>query len=390
MNVVEVVFWTCLMVILYTFVGYALFVWVLVRIRKLFVRPHQYNLDFEPEVSLVIPCFNEARFLAQKVQNCFDLDYPGNKLHIIFITDGSDDGSNDYLKTVTGISVLHNDIREGKSVAENRAMKFIQTPFVIFSDANTRLNKEAVREMVKHYQDENVGGVAGEKRIISNSQDSAPAAGEGFYWRYESYLKKLDSQLHSVVGGAGELVSFRSSLFMPLEADTILDDFVQSMRITLKGYRVVYEPNAYAEETASATVKEELKRKVRISAGAWQAMTRLGKAFNPFHNLIITFSFVSHKVFRWTLAPLALLILIPTNYYLHCKLGGLFTIIWVAQMVYYIFTLLGWYFEHRKVKLKLLFIPYYFFMTNWCMYLGFFRFIMGTQSAKWERVERGE
>src|SRR6478609_3291245 len=147
MNVVEVVFWTCLMIIFYTFVGYALLVWVLVRIRKLFVRPHQYNLDFEPEVSLVIPCFNEAKFLAQKVQNCFELDYPKHKLNIIFITDGSDDGSNHYLKTVQGITLMHDDIREGKSVAENRAMQFIKTPFVIFSDANTRLNKEAVREI---------------------------------------------------------------------------------------------------------------------------------------------------------------------------------------------------------------------------------------------------
>jgi biofilm PGA synthesis N-glycosyltransferase PgaC len=389
MNVVEVVFWVSMMVLFYTFVGYALIVWILVRIRRIFTSPYKYNLDFEPEVSLVIPCFNEAKFLAHKVQNCFDLDYPKHKLHIIFITDGSDDGSNDYLKTVNGITLMHDDIREGKSVAENRAMQHIETPFVVFSDANTRLNKEAIREIVKHYQDDNIGAVAGEKRIVSQSQDSAPAAGEGFYWRYESYLKKLDSQLHSVVGGAGELISFRSNLFMPLEADTILDDFVQSMRITLKGHRVVYEPKAFAEETASATVKEELKRKVRISAGAWQAMTRLGKAFNPFHNVLIAFSFISHKVLRWTLAPLALLVLIPTNYYLHETVGGLYTNIWIAQIIFYIFTLLGWYFEHKKVQIKLLFIPYYFFMTNWCMYLGFFKFITGNQSAKWERAERG-
>jgi poly-beta-1,6-N-acetyl-D-glucosamine synthase len=389
MNVVEVVFWTSLLIILYTFVGYALIVWVLVKVRNLFKQPHIVGNDFEPEVSLVIPCFNEAKFLAEKVKNCFELEYPRQKLHIIFITDGSDDGSNDYLRTVDGITLFHDDIRAGKSVAENRAMKHIVTPFVVFSDANTRLNKGAIREIVKHYQDESIGAVAGEKRIVSKSQDSAPAAGEGFYWKYESYLKKLDSELHSVVGGAGELISFRSALFMPLEADTILDDFVQSMRITLKGHRVVYEPNAYAEETASATVKEELKRKVRISAGAWQAMSRLGQAFNPFHNLTIAFSFISHKVLRWTLTPLALLILIPTNYYLHTEIGELYTIIWIAQLLFYLSTFMGWFFENRKVRLKILFIPYYFFMTNWCMYLGFYKFITGTQSAKWERAERG-
>lgn len=388
MNFVEVVFWLCLLVIFYTFVGYALVVWILVKIKQLFTQKEVYNRDFEPEVSLVVPCFNEAAVLQRKLQNCFELDYPSSKLHIIFITDGSDDGSNTILNAASGITLLHEHMRSGKSVAENRAMQFVKTPFVVFSDANTRLNKEAIREIVKHYSDEQVGAVAGEKRIVSKEQDSAPAAGEGFYWKYESYLKKLDSQLHSVVGGAGELISFRSELFTPLEDDTILDDFVQSMRITLRGYRVVYEPKAFAEETASATVKEELKRKVRISAGAWQAMTRLGKAFNPFHNLAIAFSFISHKVFRWTFAPLALIILIPVNYYLFVSKHGIYEAIFIAQGLFYMSTLLGWYFENKKVHIKLVFIPYYFFMTNWCMYLGFFKFITGRQSAKWERVQR--
>jgi biofilm PGA synthesis N-glycosyltransferase PgaC len=390
MNFVEVVFWTSLLVIFYTFAGYALLVWILVRIKRLFSKQVVYQSDFEPEVSLVVPCFNEAAVLSDKLKNCFDLDYPSHKLRILFITDGSDDGSNKILEGVPGITVLHEDMRAGKSVAENRAMQYVKTPFVIFSDANTRLNREAIREIVKHYQDDRIGAVAGEKRIVSKEQDSAPAAGEGFYWKYESYLKKLDSQLHSVVGGAGELISFRSELFQPLEEDTILDDFVQSMRIALRGYRVVYEPRAFAEETASATVKEELKRKVRISAGAWQAMSRLGEAFNPFHNLAIAFSFISHKVFRWTFEPLALFILIPSNYYLHITYGGIYSLIWVAQVIFYMFAITGWYFEHKKMHIKLMFIPYYFFITHWSMYLGFFRYLSGNQSAKWERAQRAD
>lgn len=388
MNIAEVVFWASLGIIFYTFVGYALVVWILVKIKELLRPAKTYDMQYEPEVSLVVPCFNEGAILQHKVQNCFELDYPKGKLHLIFITDGSDDGSNDYLSSVSGIQLMHEHIRSGKSVAENRAMQQVKTPIVVFSDANTRLNKEAIREVVKHYQDERIGAVAGEKRIVTNDKDSAPAAGEGFYWKYESYLKKLDSRLHSVIGGAGELISFRSELFMPLEEDTILDDFIQSMRITLRGYRVVYEPKAFAEETASATVKDELKRKVRISAGAWQAMARLGQAFNPFHNLAIAFSFISHKVFRWTFAPLALILLIPSNYYLHHVIGGVYSAIWYAQVVFYLFTILGWYLENRRVHIKLVFIPYYFFMTNWCMYLGFLKFITGNQSAKWDRVQR--
>ncbi len=388
MNWTELFFWICIAILFYTFVGYGIVVWVLVKLKNFIITEKEIQSYYEPEVSLIVPCYNEAGVLDEKIKNCFELDYPKEKLHIVFITDGSDDGTNEVLAGYTGITVLHDNIRLGKSVAENRAMKYVKTPYVIFSDANTRLNKEAVREMVKHYQDEHVGAVAGEKRIVSKEKDSAPAAGEGFYWRYESRLKRLDSELHSVVGGAGELISFRSDLFQPLEEDTLLDDFVQSMRITLKGFRVVYEPNAYAEERASATVKEELKRKVRISAGAWQAMSRLGKAFNPFHNIIIVFSFISHKVLRWTLAPLSLIAIIPLNFYLHRYMGGIYTFIWISQVAFYTFTILGWLLENNKVHIKLLFIPYYFFMTNWCMFVGFMRFIRGTQTVNWERSAR--
>lgn len=388
MNVAEGIFWACVLIIFYTFVGYPMVVWLLSKLKSVFTTVPSYSSDYAPEITLVVPCFNEGTVLERKVKNCFDLDYPKNKIKFLFITDGSDDGSNHYLAGIEGIQLMHEDIRAGKSVAENRAMNVVDTPIVVFSDANTLLNREAIREIVKHYQDDRVGGVAGEKRIISSDLDSAPAAGEGFYWKYESYLKKLDSELHSVVGGAGELISFRSALYTPLEEDTILDDFIQSMRIALSGYRVVYEPNAYAEETASATVREEQKRKVRISAGAWQAMSRLGKAFNPFHHPIITFLFVSHKVFRWTFAPLALLMLIPANIYLHLEVGNAYSMILYLQLCFYAFTLLGWFLEHRKVHVKLVFIPYYFFMTNWSMYLGFAKFITGGQSAKWERVRR--
>lgn len=370
--------------------GYPMLVYAMVKVKSLagLVRPLAYTAEFEPEVSLVVPCFNEEPIIAEKLQNCFELDYPSSKLKLIFITDGSDDGTHHILANTPGVVVLHEDLRAGKSVAENRAMKHVHTPIVVFSDANTRLNKEAIREIVKHYQNDRIGAVAGEKRIISKQRESAPAAGEGFYWKYESYLKKLDSQFHSVVGGAGELVSFRSTLFTELEPDTILDDFVQTMRIALAGYRVVYEPNAYAQETASATVKEELKRKVRISAGAWQAMARLGNAFNPLRNPRLFFLFISHKVFRWTFAPLALLALIPITYYLHRSLGGIYTWAWYGQLLFYLFTIIGWFLEHRKLHIKFIFIPYYFFMTNWCMYLGFIRFVTGGQTVQWERVKR--
>jgi cellulose synthase/poly-beta-1,6-N-acetylglucosamine synthase-like glycosyltransferase len=387
MDAAAILFWICAGVILYTYFGYALLISLFVAVRSKADSVSSPG-ETEPGVTLIIPCFNELDVLASKLDNCRKLDYPKDKLKLLFVTDGSSDGSANWLNSQEGITVLHEDSRKGKAAAMNRAMHVVHDPVVIFCDANTMLNRSAVRTIVQHYHDERTGAVAGEKRVISRSSDSASASGEGLYWKYESWLKRLDSDFHSTIGGAGELVSFRTALYTPLEHDTILDDFMQSMRIAIKGYRVVYEPNAYAEETASANIREELKRKVRISAGAWQAMMRLGKAFNPFHDLRLAFTFISHKVFRWTLAPVALLALIPLNYYLHHTQDGLFTLLWFAQLAFYAFAVLGWTLENTRTRLKLFFLPYYFFITNWSMVLGFFRFISGGQSVQWERAKR--
>jgi cellulose synthase/poly-beta-1,6-N-acetylglucosamine synthase-like glycosyltransferase len=161
------------------------------------------------------------------------------------------------------------------------------------------------------------------------------------------------------------------------------------MRIAINGYKVAYEPEAYAQETASANVNEEIKRKVRIAAGAWQALFRLPKALNPFHDSMLTFIYVSHKVLRWSLAPLALLVMLPTAYILHINIGGWFSLLWIGQQLFYLFALLGKMFEHKQVRIKLFFIPYYFAVTNYCMIAGFVRFLKGNQSVKWEKAQRG-
>jgi cellulose synthase/poly-beta-1,6-N-acetylglucosamine synthase-like glycosyltransferase len=267
-------------------------------------------------------------------------------------------------------------------------MKFVTTPIVVFCDANTVLNKEAIRELVKHYQHDEVGAVTGEKRIISTNKEGASTAGEGIYWKYESLLKKLDSDFYSVVGAAGELMSYRTSLFKELPADSLLDDLMQSMQIAIDGYRVIYEKEAWAAETASANVTEELKRKIRISAGAWQSMLRLGKAFNPFHNFNLFFAFISHRVLRWTLAPFSLLILLIVNVLLATDLNSIYAIILLFHVAFYTLALLGWYFENKRIKVKVLFVPYYFFIMNLCVFLGLFRFLKGKQSVSWERAQR--
>jgi cellulose synthase/poly-beta-1,6-N-acetylglucosamine synthase-like glycosyltransferase len=388
MNVLEWIYWIGIAVVLYSYIGYGILLYILVKIKKAIRKVIRFDPNFEPPIALVVPCYNEADYIEDKILNSLQLAYPKDKLQLIFISDGSNDDTYERVKKYPEILALHEPARNGKAAAMNRAMQYVKAPFVVFCDANTDLNPEAIRELVKHYADPGVGAVTGEKRIITKDKENASGAGEGIYWKYESFLKQLDSDFYTIVGAAGELMSYRTELFKPLPKDTLLDDLMQSMLIATEGYRVIYEKNAYAAETASANVGEELKRKVRIAAGAFQSMTRLPKAFNFIGNFKVSFLFVSHRVLRWTLAPLSLLLLFLINIPLALDVSNLYKLLMAGQIVFYGLALIGWYLANKQIKVKALFVPYYFFIMNLCMYLGFVRFIRGKQSANWERAKR--
>lgn len=380
-------FWASFALLFYSFIGYGLLLYGLVKVKNSFTKPKPVDAGFQPLVTLVVPCYNEASILHEKVENCLQLDYPKDRLQLVFITDGSTDDSVDVLRTYANLTVLHSSRRGGKTAAENRAMQHITTPVVVFSDANTLLNADAIKNIVRHFADEKVGCVAGEKRILSGDKDVASAAGEGAYWKYESFLKKLDSQLYSAVGAAGELVAFRTALYEAMPEDTILDDFIQSMSIAAKGYKIIYEPDAYAVETAAASIKEELKRKVRICAGGWQAMQRLSGRLSPVKLPVLYFQYFSHRVLRWTLNPLLMLLLFFCNIPLAVN-SQFFVVVLYVQAIFYCFSLAGYVLEEIQMKTKVFFLPYYFCMMNYSVVAGLLRFLRGSQSAIWEKNSR--
>lgn len=383
-------FWISLALIIYTFVGYGFLLFFLVKIRRMFIKPFIFDMEAVlPTVTILIAAWNEEEIIEEKVFNTLNLDYPKEKLQIIFITDGSTDQTADKIKKYEGITLLHEDIRTGKMAAIKRAMQFVKNEILVFTDANTFLNEAAVKELVKHYQNEKVGAVAGEKRIMVEALADASSAGEGFYWKYESKLKKWDYELYSNVGAAGELFSIRTSLYQPIESDTIIDDHMIAMRIAEKGYIIAYEPNAYAMETSSANVKEELKRKIRMAAGGIQSILRLDKAINPFNNFVLTFQYVSHRVLRWTITPFLLILVFILNLIIAVKSGILFyEIIFIGQVIFYAFSFLGFLLERKNIRVKALFIPYYFCIMNYAVLAGMVRYYRKNQSAAWERSKR--
>jgi len=390
-SVALVIFWLSIAIIFYSYIGYGILVYLLVALKKI-LKPSAFKInngDELPPVALVVAAYNEEDFILTKIENTLALDYPEDKLELIFITDGSSDNTPTLIEKYPRIQLLHRAERKGKVAAMNRAVQYVQSSLVIFCDANTLLNKECVKEIVKHYSNPKVGGVAGEKRILQKGADAAAAAGEGLYWRYESFLKKLDSDLFTTVGAAGELFSVRKDLLEHVPEGTIIEDFVQSLKLCVNGYVVRYEPNAYAAESSSVSIKEEMKRKIRICAGAFQAMVLLKELFNVFKYPVVSFQFISHRILRWTACPIALITLFLSNIILVlAENTAFYQVILLMQTAFYIAGITGWIFANRNVRLKAVYIPFYFLFMNFSVFAGFNRFIQNKQTVLWEKAAR--
>jgi biofilm PGA synthesis N-glycosyltransferase PgaC len=387
-----IIFWISLFIVFYTFAGYGILLYFLIRVKRILrgkpIIPETATSKL-PVCTLVVAAYNEEFFIKEKIANTLKLNYPEGKLKFLFITDGSSDKTPEIISRYPQIQLLHQPERAGKIAAVHRAMEYVDTEIVVFTDANTFLNVDAMMMICRHYADKTVGAVAGEKRVQMDESADASAAGEGFYWKYESALKKWDSELYSVVGAAGELFSVRRELYKDVRPDAILDDFMISMYIAEKGYRIVYEPQAYAIETASENVTEELKRKIRIAAGGIQSILWLKGLLNPFKYPVLSFQYISHRVLRWTVTPFLLIIVFILNAVIALNPGETFyQLVFAAQILFYLLALLGLIMEKRQIRIKALFIPYYFCVMNYAVFMGIHRYITKTQSAAWDKAQR--
>ncbi len=376
----------------YSYVGYGLLLWLWVKLKKQRDGAQQPMVqNFAPPVTLIVAAYNEEEYIEAKISNSLALAYHDGLLKLVFITDGSTDRTPEIVKSYARIQALHRPARKGKVAAMHRAMAFVKTPFVIFSDANTLLNPESIGNLVRHYQNPAVGGVAGEKKILQTGNDAVAGAGEGLYWKYESALKKLDWETYTVVGAAGELFSIRTDLYEYPGDNILLDDFIISLRICQKGYRVAYEAGAYAMETGSSSISEEQKRKIRISAGGFQSMYLLRDLLNVFKYPMLSFQYISHRVLRWTLCPLFLPVIFVCNLILAAHYHSLFYDATLgAQLLFYTMALAGWLLSLRNIKVGFLYAPYYFVFINVSLFLGFARFLKGNQTVLWEKATRAK
>lgn len=391
LKITKIIFWSFVFIIIYTYVLYPFILYFLNFIKE---KNNNNSNNFKnkidyPDVTLVILAYNEERFIEQKVKNCNELIYPKNKLNILWVTDGSNDNSNNILIEKFNQQVLYKPERKGKINAMNRAVSYISTPIIIFTDANTEINNSSIIKIVEQYNNENVGCVAGEKRIYIEEQENASVAGEGLYWKYESYIKNLESKLGSTIAAAGELFSIKRELYTQIPDDTILDDLALSLNVIKKGYIIKYAPDAYSYEKGSKTIKDEFKRKIRIAAGNFQTLFRMPELLNIFKYKFISFEYISHKVLRWTLVPISFPIILISNILILLNTFSTFYLLALMfQIFFYFLALIGFLLNKKEIKFKFLFIPFYVLLMNFAMYKGFIMFLKKKQTVLWEKVER--
>jgi biofilm PGA synthesis N-glycosyltransferase PgaC len=384
----ETIFYISVIIIFYTYIGYAVLMYIIAGLLKA-IGTRQHENASMPSLTVIVSAYNEEDCIEEKIKNSLSLDYPAASLHFIFVTDGSDDSTPAIVSKYPQIRLLHSPVRSGKTAAIDRAMKEVQTDVVVFTDANTLLNRDALLHINRHYADKKTGAVAGEKRVDTTGVSDA-VSGEGFYWRCESMIKRSESALYSVMGAAGELFSIRTILYESVSPDTIVDDLVISMKIAAKGYRIRYEPRAYAVEKSSASVTEERKRKVRIAAGGVQAMLRLPFLLLPFPRPLLWFEYISHRVLRWVVTPYLLIASFLLNNWLvyEQKAGSITVILLFVQFVFYAAACAGYLLRKKKLRFRLFFLPYYFCLMNYGMIEGMLRYCFGKQTVIWEKSAR--
>ncbi len=340
-------------------------------------------------VSLITSAYNEADVIAQKVENSLALDYPADKLEIIFVTYGSDDDTPAIVRQYAenGIILLHDPVRRGKSAAMNRGAAQARGNILVFSDANAFYEPDVLRKLARHFADETVGGVSGNKTI--RHSDGRIGQSAGLYWRYESALKSWESAVGSTGAVVGEMMAVRRVCFAPIPSNIINDDTYLLLRLTGQGWRVLHDPEAVCWETAALTPEDERIRRRRIAAGRYQLV--LQPHLWPWRHPVHLFQFFSHKVLR-ALLPFFMAGAFAANLLLveGRQAGKLMKITFAGQLFVYLLAVFGTLFPGNGRIHKLPNVVYYIVNGNLTSLQGLARYLSGKQTVLWEKARREE
>lgn len=376
-------FWVALSLVLYSYCLYPIVLVVLSVFRR--DRPISQNAVDLPRVTVVISAYNEKDTLASRIDNLFKLDYPSERLNFLIGSDGSDDGSNDILNRCQSdrLRILMFRNRRGKAAMLNELVPQVTAEIVVLSDANTRYDSMAIRNLVCPFSDSRVGAVCGQL-LLESPGNSVGGFGERLYWKYENALKRLESNVSSALSAAGAVYAIRKRLFHPLPTSKIVaDDFLIPLNILRAGYRVVYEPTAIAYEKPAGSMIGEFRRKVRIGAANFHGLSEYGRLLLPEAGFI-AFALWSHKIIRW-IAPF-LLVTIFVSSGLAYATSRWFELVFGAELVFFSLAGFGYIAERFRIRVGFFGIAYYLVAMNVALLIGFFKFLFKWQEPTWTTV----
>lgn len=369
----ELLFWASLACVMLSYAGYPLIsaVWP-------FRQRHATGRDL-PTVTLIISAYKEQAVIARKIENALALDYPEDRLEVVVISDASDDGTDEIVTGYAqrGVILFRQEPRAGKSAGLTRFVPQTRGEVIVFSDANSMYQPDALRQLVRHFGDEAVGYVVGQQRYESGTAEVSVA--ESLYWRFETWIKRQESRLGSVVGGDGAIYAIRRELFRPLRPDDI-SDFTLPLQIVAAGYRGIYEPSAICYEQTALSFPGEFRRKARIVNRSLRAVLRVKGVLNPFRVGIFSVQLLLHKVLRW-FVPFFLLSMLCCSAYLAVESPGLYRGMLMGQLVVYL-TAAG-RFVPGLGRFKAVYVTYYFCLVNAAAAVGILQQVFGHSIATW-------
>ncbi len=388
----EIAFWFFLLLIVYAYFIYPL---LLLLLNFFFKRPVNKK-DITPSVSLIITAHNEEKCIREKIKATLNLDYPKDKLEIIVASDCSTDNTDKIVREYEdkGIKLVRQQIRKGKTAAQNKAVGSAKGEILVFSDAPTIYRADAIKKLVRNYNDLEVGCVAGEL-FYTNEADSTVGAGGMLYWKYESKIKQLESNLGYILGATGCIYSMRRDLYFPMNESylsdflspleiairSLDDDFLAPLRVYVNGVRSVMEPEAISYDTTSKSPGEEFGMRSRVMTRAIAGLVHMRVILNPFVFPKYSFQMFSHKILKW-LIPVFMIIIFISNLLL--LETTFYYITFQLQMLFYIFAILGFVMDKVKLpKVNIFFIPYYFCIANLAVLVGICKFVVGKRDKLW-------
>jgi len=379
----HLVFWFSLLLLGYVYVGYPLILGII----TLFYRQKIIKREITPTVSLLICAYNEEEVIEEKIRNCLELDYPTDKIKFIIASDGSTDRTHEMAQKFREdrITLIQYQTREGKTAVINKSVPKLDSEVIVFSDANTMCRRDAIRNLVQNFADPSVGAVSA--NVILRSEEATLGKSESIYYTYERWIQRKETDLGSMIGADGGLYAIRKELFVPPPPDTILDDFVISMTVVSKGYRLVYEQDAVGEEQNFLSPGEEFFRQARVVAGAVQSLKRR----QGIPSSLLTremFCYLSHKLLRW-FAPVFLVALFFTNCHLALSSGKPgYPLIMAVQFLFYGFALTGFVVKKREHPTQAFLFPYYFCLMNAAAFYGIYKGVLNKQPVTWHKFHR--